>query len=54
MCIRDRYCDGSLIDGKWSAIRCSGFGIAAVSIDGDLLAYGHDVQRPRDGMKRYK
>ena len=34
------YCDGSLIDGKWAAIRCSGFGIAAVSNQGDLLAYG--------------
>ena len=34
------YCDGSLIDGKWSAIRCSGFGIAAFSNEGDLVAYG--------------
>jgi hypothetical protein len=34
------YCDGSLIDGKWRAIRCSGFGLAAVTSDGDLVAYG--------------
>ena len=34
------YCDGSLVDGKWPAIRCSGFGVAAVSNLGDLVAYG--------------
>ena len=34
------YCDGSLVDGRWSAIRCSGFGLAAVTFEGDLVAYG--------------
>ena len=34
------YCDGSLIDGRWKAIGCSGFGVAAVSSAGDLLAFG--------------
>ena len=34
------YCDGSLIDGRRNAIRCSGFGLAAVSSNDDLIAYG--------------
>jgi hypothetical protein len=34
------YCDGSLLDGRWKAIRCTGFGIAVASRHGDLLAYG--------------
>jgi hypothetical protein len=34
------YCDGSLLDGKWKALRCAGFGIVVVSATGDLLGYG--------------
>ena len=34
------YCDGSLLDGRWNAIRTAGFGVAVFGVDGDLLAYG--------------
>ena len=34
------YCDGSLLDGKWKPLRATGFGIALVTVEGDLLAYG--------------
>ena len=34
------YCDGSMLNGKWQALRATGFGIAVVSLEGDLLAYG--------------
>jgi hypothetical protein len=34
------YCDGSMLNGKWSELRVTGFGIAVVSSEGDLLAHG--------------
>ena len=34
------YCDGSMLNGRWKAIRATGFGIAVVSMLGVLLAYG--------------
>jgi hypothetical protein len=34
------YCDGSMLHGKWKPLRVTGFGIAVVSQEGDLLAYG--------------
>ena len=34
------YCDGSMLNGRWKALRATGFGIAVVAISGDLLAYG--------------
>ena len=34
------YCDGSMLSGKWQSLRATGFGIAVVSEQGDLLAYG--------------
>ena len=40
LCNATWYCDGSLLDGRWKALRCAGFGIAVVSTQGDLLAHG--------------
>ena len=34
------YRDGSMLNGRWKALRATGFGIAVVSKQGDLLAYG--------------
>ena len=34
------YMDGSMLLGKWSQFRTTGFGLAVVSKDGDLLAFG--------------
>jgi len=34
------YTDGSLLCGKWAALRCTGFGIVVVAASGKLLGYG--------------
>ena len=34
------YCDGSLLQGRLAALRTTGFGIAVVAADGQLLGFG--------------
>ena len=34
------YFDGSMLNGKWQALRATGFGIVVVSVEGDLLGFG--------------
>jgi hypothetical protein len=34
------YFDGSLLDGKWKPLRATGFGVAVVARDGQLLGFG--------------
>ena len=34
------YFDGSMLDGKWQALRATGFGIVVVSVSGDLMGFG--------------
>ena len=34
------YFDGSMLHRQWKALRVTGFGVAVVSAEGDLLAYG--------------
>ena len=34
------YFDGSMLNGKWKAMRVTGFGVAVVSTNGHLLGYG--------------
>ena len=33
------YFDGSILNGKWQALRATGFGIVVVSVEGDLLGF---------------
>lgn len=37
------YFDGSMQDGKYEVLRATGFGVAVVSPDGDLIGYGRGV-----------
>ena len=34
------YTDGSMLMGRWTALRCTGFGVVVVAEDGQLLGYG--------------
>ena len=41
------YCDGSLVLGKWTMFRTTGFGIAVVASDGELLGFGYGTSPTR-------
>ena len=34
------YCDGSMLNGKWKAMRVAGFGIVVTTREGQLLGFG--------------
>ena len=35
------YFDGSLFEGKWKPFRATGFGVAVITPEGELLGFGH-------------
>jgi len=41
------YCDGSLVLGKWAPFRSTGFGIAVLSSDGELIGFGNGTPPSR-------
>jgi len=41
------YCDGSLVLGKWAPLRTTGFGIAVVASDGELIGFGYGTPPSR-------
>ena len=41
------YCDGSLVLGRWAPFRTTGFGIAVVAADGELIGFGYGTPPSR-------